>query len=177
MAYILSKDLDDEIHTREALKRLEEKWKKYADYLESVREHFPKSAFEFATAPWLRRFDDHRCPHDSWVESLTIREPSSGERHEHRSLEIEVRLLGAYHDGHMTLSYREVQSYSLAGPPKSIAPHHVGHSDWLYDEVTLTKDGCVCHEIEFSCGGRWLIECKDIDWVWEPLENNPVGPS
>src|SRR5260370_18232815 len=43
--------------------------------------------------------EDHRSSHDTWVESITISEPSSGGRHEHRGLEIYVRRLVAYHDG------------------------------------------------------------------------------
>jgi hypothetical protein len=69
--------------------------------------------------------------HDSWVESLTLSEPSSGNRHEDRSLEIRVRLLGSHHDGHITVNYRKVQSYSLETPQESkLPPLHVGHGDW-----------------------------------------------
>jgi hypothetical protein len=165
MAYVLSADIgwptDPEIGRR--------KWREYAQYLESVRKSFPKSAFEFATASW-RHSDDHRCLHDSWVESLTLSEPSSGERHEERAIEIQVRLLGSYHDGHMTVNYRGVQSYSLETPLEfKLPPLHVGHGDWLYDEVRLSKRNFVLHEVEFSRGSRWLIECKDIDWKWEPI--------
>ena len=106
MAYILSGD----IGSTGDLEIFEGKWRDYARYLESVRESMPKCAFEFATASW-RHTDDHRGLHDSWVESLIVTEPSSGDRHENRAIEIQVRLLGSYHDGHMTISYREVQSY------------------------------------------------------------------
>jgi len=138
-------------------------------YLESVRESLPISAFEFATASW-RQSDDHRSLHDSWVESLIVIEPSSGDRHEKRSIEIQVRLLGSYHDGYMTINYRGVQSYSLETPLEfKLPPLHVGHGDWLYDEVRLSEQKFVIHEVEFSRGSRWLIECQDIDWKWEPI--------
>ena len=169
MTYILSRDIDFEIRTPEDFNRQQRKWTEYRQYLATVREFLPVSAFEFATACW-RDPEDHRSLHDSWVESLTIFEPSSGDRHEQRSLEIHVRLLGAYHDGHMTLNYREVQSYSLETPLDSkLPPLRVGHGDWLYDEVTLSKQNFVQHEVEFRRGSRWLIECKDIDWAWEPM--------
>ena len=166
MSYILSGDVgwptDPEIATR--------KWQEYAQYLESVRELMPRSAFEFATASW-RDNVNHRCLHDSWVESLTLAEPSQGDRHQNRSLEIHVRLLGSYHDGHTTISYREVQSYSLETPLEfKLPPLDVGHGDWLYDEVRLSEHKFVVHEVEFSRGSRWLIECKDIDWKWAPIE-------
>jgi hypothetical protein len=164
MAHILSGDTGS---SPESFRR---KWVEYSEYLESVRESLPKSAFEFATASW-RHSEDHRCLHDSWVESVTVSEPSFGQRHENRSLEIEVRLLGSYHDGRITLKYRDVQSYSLQTPSEfRLPPLGVGHGDWLSDEVTLSERKFVLHEIEFSRGSRWLIESKDIEWRWEPIE-------
>jgi len=129
MAYILSGDTGSD---PESFKR---KCEEYAEYLESVREFLPKSAFEFATASW-RHSEDHRCLHDSWVESVTVSEPSSGQQHENRSLEIEVRLVGSYHEGRMTLKYCDVQSYSLQTPLEfRLPPPGVGYGDWLSDEV------------------------------------------
>ena len=58
----------------------------YYEYLESVRDRLPADAFSFATAAWHYDFSDHRSPHDSWVESITVQEPSSGNRHQHRKL-------------------------------------------------------------------------------------------
>jgi hypothetical protein len=165
MAYVLSGDIGS-TGEPEVFKR---KWQEYAHYLESVRESLPKSAFEFATASW-RHSDHHRSLHDSWVESLTLSEPSSGDRHENRAIEIQLRLMGSYHDGYMNISYRGVQSYSLETPSEfNLPPLHVGHGDWLYDEVRLSEQKFVVHEVEFSRGSRWLIECKDIDWTWEPI--------
>jgi hypothetical protein len=159
MAYILARDLDG---VREDIEHLRQQWERYTGYLESVRPQLPQSAFDFATAPW--RYDgDHRDLHDSWVESVSISEVSSGERHQHRHLGIEVRLLGAYHDGRSTLSYRDVQSYSL----ETLG---IWHGDWLRDEVRLSENGFVLHEVEFSQQGRWLIECKDIVWTWESTD-------
>lgn len=149
---------------------LKRKWDEYARYLESIRDRLPAPAFSFATGSW-RTPEDHRSLHDSWVEFLNLSEPSTGERHERRSLQIEVRLLGPYHDGHTTLRYLDVQSYSLETPYefKSL-PLGVGHGDWLNDEVRLSERGFVSHEIEFSRGSRWLIECRDLEWKWQPIQ-------
>ena len=146
------------------------RWQRYFAYLESISDRLPTSACGFAKAGWHYDTTDHRALHDSWVEWLKISEPSSGDRHKIRSLEIEVRLLGAYHDGHMTLKYHGVQSYSLATPLEfKYPPLDSGHGDWLQDEVRLSERGFVLHEIEFSRGSRWTIECEDIEWEWEPL--------
>jgi len=144
----------------------------YAEYLESIRDRLPESAYAFAAAPWHYDFSDPRCPHDSWVESLTVSEPSSGERRQQRSVEIAVRLLGAYHDGHILLTYKSVRGYLLNSLHDS---HGAGHGDWLTDEIRLSDSGLVLHEVEFSRGGRWVIECKDVAYEWEQAEGGEDG--
>jgi len=98
----------------------------YKEYLQSVKERLPLAAFEFVTASWHYDHWDHRCPHDSWVDSLTIHEPATGGRLQNRSLRISTRLLGAFHDGHLALDYADVQTYSLENPKAG-----AGHGDWL----------------------------------------------
>ena len=112
--YIL--DAEPEDFTKEEIDRWKQRWREYFDYLESLRDRIPKSAFEFATAPWHYGGSQSRNLHDAWVNSLTIREPAQGENHDLRSLEIEVNLLGPYHDGITTLIYRDVKTYSLETP-------------------------------------------------------------
>ena len=170
MAFILSSDEDSKADTADAIQRFRQQHDAYRAYLTRVRASLPPSAYEFATAAWRESGEDHCNPHDSWVESLMIVEPSSGERREARSLEIHVRLLGAYHDGHMVLIYRDVQSYELSTPLTFKGPPlNVGHGVWLVDEVTLSENNLVQHEIEFSRGSRWRIECRDIEWAWNPF--------
>jgi hypothetical protein len=145
-------------------------FKRYHKYLESVRASLPASPYEFAAAPWHYDHNDHRCPHDSWVESVVIRENSSGSRHEIREIEIVVRLLGAYHDGYLELVYTGVVSYSFLAK-RSTAPDNKGHGDWLIDEIRLSEGNLVLHEIAFWSGSHWLIECRDIKSTWIPQAN------
>ena len=149
---------------------IESQFKAYYDYLQSVRDNLSPTAFNFATANWHYDPNDHRCPHDSWVESLSIEEPSSGKRRQYRKLEFKLRILGAYHDGHAEIIYKEVNSYCLSMPATSKPPRtSVGHGDWLVDEVRLSERGLVEHEIRFSQGASWLIECGDLIHKWFPL--------
>src|SRR5690242_17658258 len=110
--------------------------------LESVRSFLAPSAYDFASAPWHCDHNDHKCPHDSRVESLVIREPSSGNRHEVREIEIAIRLLGAFHDGYLELPYRGVHSYSTSGVTGKTK---IGHGNWLIDEVRLSDNNLVLH--------------------------------
>src|SRR6185436_736288 len=160
MVYILTVD-----RPLNSYEEWQSQWLRYCEYLESIRNDLPPGAYNFATAPWHYDFNDPRSPHDAWVDELVIREPASGERKEHRSLEIIVTLFGAYHDGHIELTYTAVQDYSLVGGKKSGSGHH----DWLYDETRLSDRGLVLHEIEWSSGSRWLIECGDVSYKWTPL--------
>jgi hypothetical protein len=56
-------------------------------------------AYALATSDWYFDLADRRCPHDSWLESATIHEPSTGLRSELRSSALSIKLLGAYQDG------------------------------------------------------------------------------
>ena len=143
----------------------------YREYLESIRGRLPAAAYAFAAAPWHYDFSDRRCPHDSWVESLIVSEPSSGDRRQHRAIEIAARLLGAYHDYHLLLTYKAVRGYLLQTPQDHAPPRPgAGHGDWLADEIRLSEAGLVLHEVEFSRGGRWVIECEDMTYKWEPAK-------
>lgn len=160
MSYILQGTADESIET------FLERYETYYTYLESIKDSIPKSAYLFATASWHYNHEDPRCPHDSWVETVTVRELSSGERQQIRSTQIFIRLLGAFHNGYIELTYEHVHSYSInqlfTNPP-------YGHGDWLIDEVRLSQDGLVLHEIWFE-QGKWLIECRDIVYQWKPFD-------
>ena len=160
MAYILIKDRPNNSH-----QEWQSGWSAYCAYLESVKGQLPGAAYEFAAAPWHYDFSDDRSPHDSWLEALIVREPASGDRNEGRSVEISARLFAAYHNGHIELKYSDVRGYSLF----SGVTDGSGHVDWLYDEIRLSERGRVLHEVEWSGGGRWLIECGDVVYRWIPL--------
>lgn len=163
MAYILTRDLAGIDHI--AFKR---KFDEYFSYLKSVKEKLPQEVFDFAMASWHYDFSDHRCPHDSWVEYLNIIELSSGERRRNREIEIKVRLLGAYHDGYLDLIYKGVQTYALAKKDGT------WHGDWHRDEIRLSEEGLVLHEVDFIGGDHWIIVCRNIEYKWIPFENKKM---
>ena len=137
--------------------------RRYQAYLAERQDTFPPSAYALATADWYVDPRDHRCPHDAWLEAATLAEPASGERQEMRTVELRVRLLGAYHDGHIELRYRDVVRYECVAPAVQ-----AGHGDWLWDEFRQADAGGVVHEIEWRNGGRWLIEAADVEYQWLP---------
>jgi hypothetical protein len=157
MAYVL---------TSQRSRNVGEAFRAYHAYLEQNADRFPKSAYELATSSWYFDASDHRCPHDAWLESATFTESGTSPRQERRFNDLSVRLLGAYHDGYIDLTYPEVRSYSF---DMSRSAH--GHGDWRYDEFRAAEDGGVVHEIEWAAAesnGRWVIESRDVLYKWTP---------
>src|ERR1700710_540692 len=122
MAFLLSTDGFDEDGPGH--------YRRYKDYLGSVKAVFPPSAFALASSDWYHDYSDHRCPHDAWLESATVHENAAGERQENRSLSIAIRLLGAYHDGHIELLYPQVFAYRLG-----MWDGQSGQEDWGHEEL------------------------------------------
>ena len=155
-------------------------WKleEYLKYLQSIRDRLPANAKLFAFLDGHYDISHQRCPHDSWVEFVSVREHSEGVRKQIRTLDIIAKFLNSYHDGFFEITYKNVKKYSLKldrvhrklfegdtedGPK-------IGHGDWIIDEILLDDFGNVIHEIEFSDSGLWKIVCEDIiyDWVSQP---------
>jgi len=116
---------------------------------------------ECSRSDWYVSPEDHRCPHDAWVEAVTISEPASGERHQDRELQIQIRLLGAYHDGIIEFTYRHVQNYSFEGSGIT------GHGDWLRDEVE-ERNGSIRHMV-LLVNGKFQIEAQEVEYKWTTL--------
>src|SRR6266567_6369199 len=112
----------------------------YQEYLREHRAEFPSSAFSLGTAAWYYDPQDHRCPHDGWLESIVIDEKADIDGGK-RATAIRIRLLGAYHDGHIKLVYLKVFAYTLQG-----AGCDRGLGDWLYDEFRISPNGHLTHE-------------------------------
>src|SRR5690348_1953791 len=83
---------------------------RYRSYLEGPGSALPPGAKSLATSDWYFSSSDHRCPHDSWLESVEVAE--AGEIN-NRTLSVRIRLLGAYDDGHIDLHYSDVSHYSI----------------------------------------------------------------
>jgi hypothetical protein len=158
--YVLSTELDaPDANASGAFKR-------YQAFIAENRERFPSRALELATSTWFYDSRDHRCPHDAWLEAAAIEEPAEGERRERRTVAMRIRLLGAYHDGHIELYYPRVFRYQM-----DLYDGTSGHHDWRYDEFRLTAENRLIHEIEWWAAGdtaRWIIEASDVHFAWHP---------
>lgn len=139
----------------------------YRNYLVTNRKSFPSEAYEFAAADWHYDPTDNRCPHDSWLDNLSIFEEKISSDSDERGLKIKVTLLGAYHDGRIEITYTKVTGYDIRLLPNA-SYQSKWHGDWLIDEIRLSTERHLIHEIKFWLGGEWQIECENIVYKWLP---------
>ena len=161
LSFILSEQRDSNVQSA---------FDAYAKYLNEVKDIFPVSAYKLATSDWYFDPNHHKCPHDAWLEKITISEPSEGKRHEIRKTSIKIELIGAYQDGCIEFYYPRVYSFLL----DSVAVKS-GHQDWRYDEFRLSNSGLLVHEIEWSGPSdtaRWRIEANDVIYNWIPFKTS-----
>lgn len=144
-------------------------FRRYEQYLESIKMDLPPGARFFALVPWHYHMRDSRCPHDAWVEHLKIFEDATGDRSEVRMVGMHLRLLSANHDGYIEIRYQNVMDYRILGG-SHIGEHGTdGHGDWYIDDICLSEQGKVVHEVLFERGYRWSIECDDLVYSWLPI--------
>ena len=136
----------------------------YLAFLDSIKDRLPPHVHAFASDSRYYGVDSPSSLHDAWLETLTLREVASGERHEIRPLEIRLVFLGPMHDRRIHLHYRAVTRYlfTFEGPARP----PVSHGDLITHEIRLGKKGLI-HELLFEPGpaGRGatlLIECSDL---------------
>ena len=141
-------------------------FERYSKYLKQNRNRFPASAYALASSDWYYGFSAHHAPHDAWLESAQLNEAGSGLRKDIRASSFTIRLLGAYHDGHIEFHYPQVFNYSL-----SCGGLGSGHGDWRYDEFRVDGEGRLVHEIEWAAVGgtqSWIIVASDVHHKWVP---------
>ncbi|KAB8144382.1 hypothetical protein F8S13_05775 [Chloroflexia bacterium SDU3-3] len=148
---------------------IKSKFNNYIQYINSIQENLPQETFEFAIASWHYDGRDPKCPNDAWLENMNISEHYRNES-QCRYVDINIRLLGAYHDGYINLHYKDVKFYTLGFIKESKEGdfNELGHGDWLIDEIFLGDNGNVVHKIRFSEGSQWEIQCNNIIYTWNP---------
>ena len=140
-------------------------WSRPIDFISSISmstKGISQGAFALGTSEWYQNPEDHRCPHDGWLENLIISETAGPAKK--RNATIRIRLLAAYHDGYIEFFYPNVSTYLFESPSCT-----TGVGDWLYDEFRLSDNTRVVHEIEWSAPrSRWIIEALDVQFLWVP---------
>ncbi len=140
-----------------------ERWSEIERYNASIAAFLPEGAKTLVLSDWHYNASDRRCPHDSWIQSIEITPNESKTTIER----VQLRLLGAYHDRLISLSYLDVSDCSIHG---QLVEGSRQNLDWLYDEVHLLDSGRVEHLIEFeACVMR--IESADLVCEFTAVES------
>jgi hypothetical protein len=143
---------------------------RYAAYLESVQGLMPAHVYRFASDSKYFDLSSRSSLHDAWLEEVSVRELATGKRNEVRKAQIEVRLLGPFHDRRIHLLYDGVASYRWELPSGDGAPRceHTAHGDLYTHEICITANGLLTHEILFERNSTFFVECASIKH-WESL--------
>ncbi|KOC88151.1 hypothetical protein [Winslowiella iniecta] len=131
----------------------------YPDYVDSIKGSVPENALQYMMASWHYDHRDPKCLHDSRIEKLCILESNSGD---FRVTDIKLLLQGAY-GNRMCLSYSNVFSYSIEKKKCEWPVDDYSHGDWLIDEIILSDDGFLMHEIIFT-DAVINIKHKDVQY-------------
>ena len=122
------------------------------------------------TESWYYDHTDPRCPHDAWLRSvsLTIDGRSQDEGECVRVLRLE--LLGAYHNGVITLSYRGLLMYQVILRSHEEPEKISRREDWLEDSVEVVGNR-IRHVISWETG-QWILEAEEITFAWAPKDSD-----
>lgn len=142
---------------------VDEAFLRYRRYLRDQENSFPKRAYELATSGWYFDPSTNGCPHDAWLDRLLITSTAAADASQKLETTVTIGLLGAYHNGNIVLTYRNVENYALNNTVVSSV-----RADWLFDEFRSDKERSVTHEIEWSTG-TWQITAEDIEYSWQPF--------
>lgn len=140
--------------------------KAYEAHLETVVPKLPDATKAFVSSKWYQDWNHHDCPHDAWLMDLALKACVKSD--EDRTLDLTLKLLGAYHDRILTFSYRNVTFCDFEIQKQG--RHNTG--DWLRDEFDVLENGFISHEILWQLGKSWKIVSESVGFSAEDNSQN-----
>lgn len=120
---------------------------------------------EARSEPWYLNFNDPRSPHDAWLARLNFAIEGEEQDEADCAKTLQIVLLGSYHDGTITLTYKNVRTYSCALKKEEVPGMIWRRDNWLEDSAVLFND-LIQHRIKWE-QEEWLIEAKEILYDWK----------
>ena len=130
----------------------------YMSYLEAHQSKFPEHIYQFAADESRHNLQSPHSLHDSWLSSLSIKEPRNTGSEITAWPNIELILLGQMHDRNISLLYTNVHSYKIVGSKNPYNWADTFHGDIEAHKITLGSHATFLHEISFVSGSKILIE-------------------
>jgi len=136
----------------------------YFAYLAGIRERLGEALYAFAAD--FDRYGPHArgSLHDAWLQRLTLA-PADARSRAPR-MDVEIDLLGPWHDRLLCLRYEEASAYSFAQPPREGG----AAQDLLCHELRLDDAGRLEHFLMFDDGFSVLVACRSLRFEEKMLE-------
>ena len=134
----------------------------YRAYLAENAHRFPRGAYRLAKAPWYTEPLHFRCPHGARLGSWTYASDGDG-----TPGGLRILLHSADLRGRIIFLYKDVYARRM----HIFDGRGVRDTRWRFDELRVTDDGHVLHEIEWNepAGvGTLLIEAADVEFHYTP---------
>ena len=120
---------------------------------------------DFFRASWYSDRKDHRCPQDSFLDSIQVDDEESGETNETSGDVITVRLRKAEGVAQIAFTYSGVRHREL-----TCYQCDQGIGYWLRDEFTIGASGILRHRITWQSPlngtSQWIIEAQNVMMNW-----------
>jgi hypothetical protein len=86
---------------------------------------------------------------------------------------VQAILVSRYHPGTRVLTYSNVVAFQFKLLKAAVWPPFLPGclGDWIVDEVTISDTGLIVHEVLYSNGGVWRVECETFSY--SVGENDP----
>jgi hypothetical protein len=136
----------------------------YKSYIKSIqedRELLPDKVYELATASWYFNARDKKCLKDGWVIGIELTNEFDFEIKRKKKTIFTLKLLGAYHDRVITLSYMGVTALNVQDLEETYVLKD-GYDSWRIDEFSVVEEGFCKHLIYFISGKVWEITFEDL---------------
>ncbi len=146
----------------------------YLEYLVLNKDNFDPDVYNFASNFLYFDLSSPSSLHDSWLESLAVKEIRMKGGADSK-IEVEIILLGAFHDRKIHMRYEEVAGYEFIfnDAVSDLSEIRSRHGDIFTHEIRLENKGYE-HEIAFSDGAKFSIVFSKFKHWEESLGSVPA---
>ncbi|GAA0763856.1 hypothetical protein LRH25_32540 [Ideonella azotifigens] len=127
---------------------------RYFEYLSKIKDQLGEHVFSFAADPGRYYLDTPGTLHDAWLSDLNI---GSALLAKPLATNIEIKLLGAFHDREFLLQYQNVLKFDINWVA-TVSP-----VDLLTHEFRCI-DSVIEHEYQFDHEMKLQISCTSMQW-------------
>jgi hypothetical protein len=130
------------------IQEMGDRFSDYQKYVEKNVGRFPSEIVELIKSRWYYDWQNHRCPHDAWLDSIKF-------SIDEKSRALTIKLLGAFHDLHIVYEYFDVLDVRMSFGNNPVI-------EWDIDEYLLRDKNLYVHRIRWTDGSSWEVVFRGI---------------